>query len=362
VGGEGLEVGSLEEFQRLAVGIVRAAYDRHVPVRADRLDRETALVVVIEARRIALDEAIALAVSALGDQVDAGVVSAETGRAYAGDWARFAKFQQARRPVASTWDVLASDVRAFVDAPVVAGDAVRAGSASVRRRRHAAMRALFSEWRALGLYEADPLLDVALPPRGSLPYRPLTDDEVARCRFRSGRDRHDTRGPCAWALAEAYATTSEIPLVLIADVDRARRLVWLTGGARNTPRWAEPTEWGWERILVRIADLESHADVTEATPLIYGGTGATSGPRASGQSSASKALFETLVRAGLRDDRSARPLSIPAWRAVTLYAATGDLVAVRHALGVRSLDRAAEIVGAPIGWCDLAPDHRMGDR
>lgn len=356
---ERAEVGSLADFRTVVPQVVRAAYERRVPSDLARLDRETALIVVVEARRLGPDEALAIAVSSLWDQVDARLLTAQTARAYCGDWARFVRFQQARRPVADTWEITAQDVRAFIDAPVVSGDAVRAGSTAVKRRRHSAMSALFTEWRAVGLYGSDPLLDTPQPARDSLPYRPLVDAEVDRCRFRAGRDRADTRGPCVWALAEAYATTSEIPEVVIADVDLARRRVWLTGGARNVARWTAPTAWGWDRIAAHVAALSSLDTTTGATPLVYGGSGGASGRAVSGQASASKVLHQVLVRAGLGRDAQARPLSVPAWRAVGLYAETGDLVAVRHALGVRSLDRAAEIVGAPIGWCDLAPAHRV---
>lgn len=300
-----------------------------------------------------LDAAIVVVMSALAAPTERQRYSEQTLRALGGDLARFARYLSVvRGQDVEVGDVTRADVIAWIEAPILTGDgACRASSTQVRARRHWALDVCFAQLRALAVVTIDPLRDVPRAHRDACPYRPLRDAEVARARFRAGRDRHDTRGPAVWALAEATATTSEIPEVTIADVDLERSVVWLTGGARNVARWAVLTPWGGEALARHIAAL---GEVPASTPLIYRGT---SGP-VSGQASASRALHEILTRARLGDDPTARPLSIAAWRGRQLFEECGDLETVRHALGLRSLDRARDIIGAPMGCCDVPPAHR----
>jgi len=58
-----------------------------------------------------------------------------------------------------------------------------------------------------------------LPPRSFLAVRPLTDDEIVVCRSFSLQRLTATGQPAAWALAEATGRTSEIPHIVISDLD-----------------------------------------------------------------------------------------------------------------------------------------------
>ncbi len=73
--------------------------------------------------------------------------------------------------------------------------------------------------RQLGVHDGDPTIDLVLPPRSFLAVRPLTDDEIVVCRSFSLQTLTATRQPAAWALAEATARTSEIPHILVSDLD-----------------------------------------------------------------------------------------------------------------------------------------------
>ena len=82
------------------------------------------------------------------------------------------------------------------------------------------------------------------------------------------------------------------------------------------------------------------------TRLTYAGSG-TAERR---QASSCLAIGETLRRAGLGGEPDVRPLSVAAWAGARVFAETGRIEAAASALGVRSLDRAARLVG--FDWND----------
>ncbi len=77
------------------------------------------------------------------------------------------------------------------------------------------------------------------------------------------------------------------------------------------------------------------------TPLVYEGAGGGE----SRQASACAAISETLRRAGLAGEPDVRPVSVAAWAGARILEQTGQIEAVARALGVRSLDRAARLIG-----------------
>ena len=135
--------------------------------------------------------------------------------------------------------------------------------------RRSAVRLLFRIWRDLGLAEGDPTLDLRLPRRSSLATRPLTADEVAMCRWASLATATETRLPAVWALAEAGATSGEIPFVRCVDVDAAAETVWLSGGTKTDARIVPLAEWGLAQVRRRIEILDGEP----CTHLVYEGSG-----------------------------------------------------------------------------------------
>lgn len=297
------------------------------------------------------EEALLLVASWLSRQVETGELRDATANKALGILTRYVKYQQVRRPVADISAVTSDDVVAFLHAPTLGAEHRVPKSTTVANRRWA-LGLFFSTLRSLGRCDRDPLVDVGRVRRQSTSYRPLADEEVSRCRSVSARTTRDTRGPAAWALAEATATTSEIALVVVGDVDLAGRCVWLTGGARNLPRWGYLTDWGADAIGRRLRSLDGGTE----TPVVFEGGGSAE----SQQASACAAVAETLRRAGFGPDRTVRPLSVPAWAGRKVYAETGDLALVAARLGVRDVGRVARIIGVAAPDAPVPPPHRTG--
>ncbi|MFJ9619748.1 hypothetical protein [Streptomyces noursei] len=57
------------------------------------------------------------------------------------------------------------------------------------------------------------------------------------------------------------------------------------------------------------------------------------------------ALCDLLIRIGLADEPDVTPSSITAWAGVEVFEQTGGIQEVARHLGLRSLDRAAPVIG-----------------
>ena len=240
-----------------------------------------------------------------------------------------------RAGIDSLGDVSPDLARAFVLAR--SGRTNAAPSIATSHLRRSAVRLLFRVLRQLSLAEHDPTLDLTLPPRSSRQARPLTDDEIALARSFSLHSLTETRRPAAWALAEASARTSEIPNVYVRDLDLHADRVWLAGSTKVESRYAPLTTWGARALERRLETVGTDPE----TPLVYKGRGS----QESRQASACDAIGETLRRAGLADEPDVRPLSVTAWAGQKVFDETGHIDAVARALGIRSLDRAATLIG-----------------
>jgi integrase len=211
-------------------------------------------------------------------------------------------------------------------------------SPATQHLRRSAVRLLFRTARQLGLVEGDPTLDLVLPPRSGLRARPLDDAEVAVCRSFAQHTLTETRLPAAWALAEATARTSELPHLRMRDVDLEAGRVWVWGSSRCEPRWGELTEWGRVQLERRI----DHLGPTDPDlRLVYAGRG----DPVSAQASSCTAIARVLTLAGLGGEPDVRPLSVLAWAGQRVLENTGRIEQVALSLGMRSLDRAAGIIG-----------------
>jgi integrase/recombinase XerC len=210
---------------------------------------------------------------------------------------------------------------------------------ATRHLRRSAVRLLYRLARRHGLADHDPSLDLDLPPRSSLPTRPLTDDEIHLCRSFSLSTLTESRQPAAWALAEATASSSEIPRILVSDLDLEKRLVWIHGGSKTVPRWGCLTEWGQRQLLRRLQSLRQAKE--DDSRLVYSGRGSAQ----SRQASSCAAISEVLRRAGLHQEPDVRPGSVAAWEGANAFRDGAHIDEVARKLGVRSLDRAAQLIG-----------------
>jgi integrase/recombinase XerC len=170
---------------------------------------------------------------------DRSRLSVESEPRVLGLFERFGSFVGRAFGAASLGDVSGEHVEAFVRAATSGG---QVPSIATMRLRRSALRLLFRTARELGLVEGDPTVDLVLPSRTNESARPLTDDEVDRCRLVCLHDLATTRLSVAWALGEATARTAEIPHVTFGDVDLSSRRVWLRGSAKTEPRWGELTK------------------------------------------------------------------------------------------------------------------------
>ena len=170
--------------------------------------------------------------------------------------------------------------------------------------------------------------------RSSLATRPLTDDEVAMCRWASMATPTETRLPAVWALAEAGATSGEIPFVrcVDVDVDGRHRVARRRDEDRSTRPCRSP-----------IGDSSSFGVASRSlerrTVAPIWSTRDRDRPQ-SAQASVSGAIGDVLRRAGLGDEPDVRPRSVTAWagrRSLRARPVRSKTVAQR--LGMRSLDR-----------------------
>jgi hypothetical protein len=229
-------------------------------------------------------------------------------------------------------DVDASAARGFITAPVSEG---RPAEVAAQHARRTAVRTLFRTLRSLGYPVTDPTLDIALPPRGLLAARPLTDDEITLCRASAQltRDHWASMRATAWALGEATAVSSEITAMTLADLDdwAAPGAVRLPGTRRHDPRVGRLTEWGSRVIAARAAALRATGAGPPTTLLAYGGQTPPGGAKA--QASVCNALRELLAAAGLGREADVRPSSVRHWSGRTAYDAGTPLEAVARLPG-----------------------------
>jgi integrase/recombinase XerC len=233
-------------------------------------------------------------------------------------------------------DIDAAVCAGFIHAPTRTGDVP---TVFTRHFRRTTLRAVFRSARELGIVSGDPTLDLKLPPKTNLAARPLTDDEIMLCRTTSfSAHAADLRRPAAWALAEATAATSEIPLIRRCDLHPAGAVdaVTLPGNRNTRPRTAELTDWGISIINRRLAELPADPH----TLVAYTGS---AGPRTVARHAAACQLIAgVLASTGLAAEPDIRPSSVRHWRARTELDAGARIEDVANLLGHRSLDQTAE--------------------
>lgn len=248
---------------------------------------------------------------------------------------RFASFLERACGVRSLDELETDHLRRFLEAGTASGSAPAVATMHLRR---SAIRLLFREAVRVGAIGADPTTNLPLPPRSSLSFRPLTDDEVELCRSFARGSLSSTREPAAWALCEASARCSELPYIRARDVDIDRRMTFIAGGAKTAPRWGELSEWGVVQVSRRLSALRREGpDVPVLSSNLRN--------RTSARASAYDAIRATLERAALGREPDVRPNSLVAWRGMSALASGASIDEVAQMLGIRSLDAAASFIG-----------------
>jgi len=261
---------------------------------------------------------------------------------------RFGAFLQRAYRVDCLGDVTLEQARAFVTSSSADG---RRPSVATMRLRRSTLRFLFRTARELGLVAGDPTVDLALPSRTNEAARPLTDLEVQRCRRAALEDLTSTRLAVPWALGEATARTAEIPHLRVGDLDLGVGRVWIHGSSNTEARWGSLTPWGVAQLERHLRD---HPPARDDASLTYRGSVNPESRRAH----SSQAIRETLRRAGLTTDPYVRPASLASWAGRQVLSATGRIDRAARALGIRSLDGAAQLIGWD--WTATADDNAHG--
>ena len=252
---------------------------------------------------------------------------------------RFTIFAEQGLRLGSVQDVTTEHAKSFIFAGLSNRHRSRRPSVATMHLRRSALRLYFRTLRQLGVEVGDPTQDLALPPRSCLAVRPLTDDEIVVCRSFSLQTLTATLQPAAWGLAEATARTSEIPHILVSDIDLGNRRVWIHGSSKAEARWGELSEWGVTQLARRVEHLGKRRE--QDPHLAYTRAGSVE----SRQASSCIAIAETLQRAGIGKEPDVRPGSVVAWAGVRIFTETGRIEEVARRLGMRSLDRAARFIG-----------------
>jgi integrase len=268
--------------------------------------------------------------------VAAGLLSAQSHPRVLGLLDRFGLFASRAYGVEALTDVQPLHVEAFVRSANAATSELP--SVATMRLRRSALRLLFRTGRDLGLVAGDPTLDLVLPSRTKEAARPLTDLEVQRCRRAALEDLTSTRLSVPWGLGEATARTAEIPHLRVADLDLSGGRVWLHGSSNTEARWGHLTRWGASQLE---RHLRLHPPGSDDDVLTQRGTDNPESRR----SHSAQALRETMRRADLTRDPYVRPGSLAAWAGRRVLGATGRIDAAALALGMRSLDGAARLIG-----------------
>lgn len=249
-------------------------------------------------------------------------------------WTRLERFAARGHGVLTVGDVSDALARAFLEARTTKGTPP---SLATQHLRRSALRLLFRVLREFRVCAFDPTIDLHLPARSRVPFRALTDDEIELARWASLSTLTMTRRPAVWALAEAGASSSEIPHVTVADLSLDTGEVWIAGGPKTESRSAALTEWGHLQLARRVQALPTGST---STPLTYTGEGSG----CSARTTSSEAIRVVLRHAGLLHEPGVRVRSVTAWVGQRILAETSDISAVARRLGLRSLDLAAELI------------------
>ncbi|WP_334145090.1 hypothetical protein, partial [Rhabdothermincola sp.] len=234
--------------------------------------------------------------------------------------------------VASITDATREDCEGFVWAPTRRRTPPSLHTVHLRRT---ALRAIYRTVTTLAPGTVDPSAGVDLPAKTGRRPRPLTDDELDRLRIAAlGRTQQPLRAAAVIALAEASATSGEIPCIRWADVDLTASTVALPGADPIKARTGVLTDWGtavlgrWQRACLPEPD---HPVVTRRPSAATGH---------SAQAATANQLTRLLRSAGL-DHRDIRPGSVRLWAAATALR-RGGIEAAARTLGIDSLDAAAD--------------------
>jgi len=240
--------------------------------------------------------------------------------------------------VDSLCDATTAHCRAFIAAPL--GRSTPPAPATMHLRR-TVVRSLYRSIAWMGGPDLDPTRAIDLPPRTVRIARPLDDDEIVLVRVSALAYRaRRVHAPAVVALAEATASTGEIPQIRWAQLDLAAGRVELPGAGRVQPRVNPLTPWGH-------AVLRAHYETRRPamSDLVAGFAARGPQQRHSPQAAAVRLVRHLLDAATLAGETDIKPASLRLWAAARLLRDGATIDQAARALGLRSLDAAADALG-----------------
>ncbi|MBZ6111163.1 MULTISPECIES: integrase [Streptomyces] len=211
--------------------------------------------------------------------------------------------------------------------------------------RRSVLRTAFRTLRSLGLTDTDPTRDIELPRRAVGDVRPLTEDEAIDLRHQASFVTRPSRHGAAAALALAGGHSGEIGHVRVQDLDTEGRRVWMHGSTKTDPRWCPLDTWCLNVLTNRAAFVTARQLRPESVPHARLAVSDKHASDAALQARVCVALRDLLTRIGLHDEPDVKPSSITAWAGLNAFERTGRIEDTAGLLGLRSLDRAAAVIG-----------------
>ncbi|MCN9244497.1 site-specific integrase [Streptomyces sp. RY43-2] len=274
-----------------------------------------------------------------------GQMSPQTNRSFGQLLERWQRYTQARGAV------LLNDVTVdFIEDFVFAHGRTRHGrigesATATQHQRRAVLRSFYRTLRELGLTDTDPTRDVLLPERTRSLIRPLDEDEAVALRHAAEYVTRPSRHAAAAALALSGGHTGEIGHIRISDLDQSASAVWMHGSTRTDARWCPLDPWALRVLLARAAFVTRQQGSPEAVPKARLAVSSAPAPDEQLQARACVALSDLIRRIGLGTDPRVKPASLTAYAAVRIFSESGKIEDVARGLGLRSLDRAADLIG-----------------
>ncbi|MEU1032851.1 site-specific integrase [Streptomyces mirabilis] len=285
-----------------------------------------------------------------------GQMSPQTNRSFGQLLDRYQRYAQARGVV------LLDDVTVdFAEDFVFAQGRTRHGlisesATATQHQRRAVLRSFYRTLRELSLTDADPTRDILLPERTRTAIRPLDEDETVALRHAAEYVTRPSRHAAAAALALSGGHTGEIGHIRFRDLDQSAAAVWMHGSTRTDPRWCPLDPWALRILLTRADFVARQQRTPEAVPNARLAVSSTPAPDEQLQARACVALSDLIRRIGLGADPRVKPASLTSYAAVRIFEESGKIEDVARGLGLRSLDRAADLVG--YDWACLAAERQ----
>jgi integrase/recombinase XerC len=219
-------------------------------------------------------------------------------------------------------------------------------SDSLQNTRRTAIRALFVTARVLGLIEDSPAALVHTKPDSAREASPLSAAQVAQLKANSRPQMGEVKLPSMLALSLLGASGQEVAFVRGCDVDLDAGAVWLHhGSARSFPRWVPiDDDWAGQALRFKLTALQKTTDDWRRRLLCYEPRLPDPTPY-NRQSAVSNALTDLMRDARVFQPGRYSANSIRQYTAVRVYNETGRIEAAAYRLGMRSLDRMADLLG-----------------